>query len=98
MAFDVVNIYYVVKKNCIGLKDFRNFDVLLLLTNSFRKKFEFNLAQTWLWCNTMKKGVDISRGSTYLLVNKHLQESSYHGKKRLGSTYLLVNKYRVVLF
>ena len=41
----------------------------------------------------MKKGVDISRGSTYLLVNKHSQESFYPGKKRLGSTYLLVNKY-----
>ena len=41
----------------------------------------------------MKKGVDISRGSTYLLVNKHSQESFYPGKKRLGSTYLLVKKY-----
>ena len=29
----------------------------------------------------MKKGVDISRGSTHLLVNKHLQESFYPGKK-----------------
>ena len=38
----------------------------------------------------MKKGVDISRASTYLLVNKHSQESFYPGKKRLGSTYLLV--------
>ena len=46
----------------------------------------------------MKKGVDISRGSTYLLVNKHSQESFYPGKKRLGSTYLLVNKYWGVLF
>ena len=41
----------------------------------------------------MKKGVDISRGSTYLLVNKHSQEFFYPGKKRLGITYLLVNKY-----
>ena len=41
----------------------------------------------------MQKGVDISRGSTYLLVNKHSQESFYPGEKRLGSTYLLVNKY-----
>ena len=40
---------YLVKKNFIGLKDFRNFDVLLLLTNSFRRKFGFNLMQTWLW-------------------------------------------------
>ena len=45
----------------------------------------------------MKKGVDISRGSTYLLVNKHSKESFYPGKKRLGSTYLLVNKYWGVL-
>ena len=45
--------YYLVKKNFIGLKDFRNFDVLLLLTNSFWRKFGFNLAQTWLWCKTM---------------------------------------------
>ena len=40
--------YYLLKK-----KDFRNFEVLLLLTNSFRRKFGFNLAQTWLWCKTM---------------------------------------------
>ena len=46
----------------------------------------------------MKKGVDISRGSTYILVNKHSQESFHAGKKRLGSTYLLVNKYWGVLF
>ena len=46
----------------------------------------------------MKKGVDISRGSTYLLINKDSQESFYPGKKRLGSTYLLVNKYWGVLF
>ena len=46
----------------------------------------------------MKKGVDISRGSTYLLVNKHSQESFYPGKKRLGGTYLLVNKYWGVSF
>ena len=39
--------YYLVKKNFIGLKDFRNFDVLLLLANSFRRKFGFTLAQTW---------------------------------------------------
>ena len=45
--------YYLVKKNFIGLKDIGNFDVLLLLTNSFWRKFEFNLAQTWLWCKTM---------------------------------------------
>ena len=37
--------YYLVKKNFIGLKDFRNFDVLLLLTHSFRRKFGFNLAK-----------------------------------------------------
>ena len=43
----------LVKKNFIRLKDFRNFDVLLLLTNSSRRKFVFNLAQTWLWCKTM---------------------------------------------
>ena len=50
----------------------------------------------------MKKGVDISRGSTYLLVNKHSQESFYPGKKKTGeylyaSTYLRfsgVNIYR----
>ena len=29
----------------------------------------------------MKKGVDISRGSTYLLENKHSQESFYPGEK-----------------
>ena len=46
----------------------------------------------------MKKGVDISQGSTYLLVNKHSKESSYPGKKRLGSTFLLVNKYWGVRF
>ena len=46
----------------------------------------------------MKKGVDISRGGTYLLVNKHSQESFYPGKKRLGGTYLLVNKYWAVFF
>ena len=45
--------YYLVMKNFIGLKDFRNFDVLLLFTNSFRGKFGFNLAQTWFWCKTM---------------------------------------------
>ena len=45
--------YYLVKKNFIGLKDFRNFDVLLLLTNSFRRKFGFNLAQIWLCCKAM---------------------------------------------
>ena len=45
--------YYLVKKNFIELKYFRNFDVLLLLTNSFRRKFEFNLAQFRLWCKTM---------------------------------------------
>ena len=45
--------YYLVQKNFIGLKDFRSFDVLLLLTNSFQRKFGFNLAQTWLWCKTM---------------------------------------------
>ena len=38
----------------------------------------------------MNKGVDISRGSTYLLVNKHSQESFYPRKKKLGSTSLLV--------
>ena len=42
---------YLVQKNFIGLKDFRSFDVLLLLTNSFQRKFGFNLAQTW--CKTM---------------------------------------------
>ena len=42
-----------VKKNFIGLKDFRNFDVLLLLDNSFRRKFGFNLAENWPWCKTM---------------------------------------------
>ena len=49
----------------------------------------------------MKKGVDISRGSTYLMVNKHSQESFYPGKHYMkkgvdisrGSTYLLVNKH-----
>ena len=46
----------------------------------------------------MKKGVDISRESTCLLVNKHSQESFYPGKERLGTTYLLVNKYWGVLF
>ena len=45
--------YYLVKKNFIGLKDFPNLDFLLLLTNSFRRKFEFNLAQTWLWYKMM---------------------------------------------
>ena len=45
--------YYLVKKNFIGLKYFRNFDFLLLLTNSFRRKFGFNLAQTWLWFKAM---------------------------------------------
>ena len=85
--------HYLVKKNFIGLKDFRSFDVLLLLTISFRKKFRFNLVQTWL-C----KRVDISRGSTYLLVNKDSQKSFYSAKKRLGRTYLLVNKYWGVLF
>ena len=45
--------YYSVKKNFIGFKDFRNFDVLLLLTNSFRRKFGFNLAETCLSCKTM---------------------------------------------
>ena len=44
---------YLVKQKFIGLKDFRNFDAQLLLTNSFRRKFGFNLAQTWLWCKTM---------------------------------------------
>ena len=46
----------------------------------------------------MKKGVDISGGSTDLLVYKHSQESFYPGKKRLGTTYLLVNTYWGVLF
>ena len=41
----------------------------------------------------MKTGVDISRGSTCLLVNKHSQESFYLWKKRMGSTYLLANKH-----
>ena len=41
----------------------------------------------------MKKRADIFRGGTYLLVNKHFQESFYPGKKRLGSTYLLENMY-----
>ena len=45
--------YYRVKKNFIRLKGLRNFDVLLLLTNSFRRKLGFNLAQTWLWCKAM---------------------------------------------
>ena len=45
--------HYLVKKNFVGSKDRRNFDVLLLLTNSFRRKFGFNLAQTWLCCKTM---------------------------------------------
>ena len=45
--------YYLVKKNFIGLKDFRNFDVLLLFTNSCRRKHGFDLAQTWLSCKTM---------------------------------------------
>ena len=49
---------YLVKKNFIGLKDFRNFDVLLLLTNSFWRKFGFNSAQTCLWCKTMAIMVD----------------------------------------
>ena len=65
-----------------------------LLTNSFRRKFGFNLAQTWLWCKTMairpmieplyEKGSRYSRGSTYLLVNNHSQKSFYPGKKDLG--------------
>lgn len=41
----------------------------------------------------MKRGVDISQGSSYLLVNKNSHESFYPGKKRLCSNYLLVNKY-----
>ena len=45
--------YDLVKKNFVGLKHFRNFDVLVLLANSFRRKFGFNLAQTWLWCKTI---------------------------------------------
>ena len=45
--------YYLVTKNFIRLKDFRNFDALLLLTTSFRRNLGFNLAQTWLWCKTM---------------------------------------------
>ena len=45
--------YSLAKKNFIGLKDFRDFDVLLLLTNSFRRKCGFNLTQTWLWCKMM---------------------------------------------
>ena len=49
---------YLVKKNFIGLKDFRNFDVLLLFTNSFWRKFGFNSAQTCLWCKTMAIMVD----------------------------------------
>ena len=40
----------------------------------------------------MKKGVDISRGSTYLLVNKHSQESFYPGKKKTGE-YLYASTY-----
>ena len=50
--------YYLVKKNFIGLKDFRNFDVLLLLTISVRRKFGFNSVETWLWCKTMAIMVD----------------------------------------
>ena len=45
--------HYLVKKNFTGLEDFRNFDVLLLLANSFRRKFGFNLAENWLWCKTL---------------------------------------------
>ena len=45
--------HYLVKKNFIGLKDFRNFDILLLLTNSFQRKFGFNLVKTWLSCKTI---------------------------------------------
>ena len=45
--------YYVAKENFIRLKDFRNFGVLLLWTNSFRRKFEFNSAQNWRWCKTV---------------------------------------------
>ena len=45
--------YYLVKNNFIRLKDFRNFDALLLLTNSFWRKFGFNLALSWLWCKSM---------------------------------------------
>ena len=35
----------------------------------------------------MKKGVDISQDSTYLLVNKHSQESFYPGKKKTGEYF-----------
>ena len=64
------------------------------------RKLGFGVKRWLLWpiIETLdEKGVDISRGSTHLLVNKHSQESFYPGKKRLGSTYLLVNKYWGVL-
>ena len=85
----------------IGLKDFRNFHVLLFLINSSRRKFGFNLAQTWLWCKTMaimandrhyiKKGVDISRGSAYLLGNKTLPGVLFTWRKKTRE-YLFASK------
>ena len=39
----------------------------------------------------MKKGVDVSQDSTYLLVNKHSEESFYPGKKTTGE-YLFASR------
>ena len=50
--------HYLVKKNFVGSKDLRNFDITSLLTNSFRRKFGFNLGQTWLCCKTMAMADD----------------------------------------
>ena len=40
----------------------------------------------------MKKGVDISRGSPYLLVNKHSQESGVLSWEKKTGKYLFASK------